>query len=85
MYNCVSVNKYIYMILQGCVKQFKCKTIKKNVISIWGRGGFHIVFGDKVTKMGHCERKTIKTFVFWDAPQLTKLINMNHNYKKINT
>jgi hypothetical protein len=38
------------MILQGCVKQFKCKTIKKNVISIWGGGGFHIVFGDRVTK-----------------------------------
>jgi len=29
--------------------------------------------------MAHYKKETIKTFVHWDAPQLFKLINMNHN------
>jgi len=32
--------------------------------------------------MAHCQKKknhSIKTFVLWDAPQLIKLINMNHS------
>jgi hypothetical protein len=29
--------------------------------------------------MAHYKKETIKTFVYWDAPQLIKLINMNHN------
>jgi hypothetical protein len=32
--------------------------------------------------MAHCKKKKkkiIKEFVLWDAPQLIKLINMNHN------
>jgi hypothetical protein len=52
------------MILQGCVKQFKCKTIKKNVISIWGGGGFHIVFGDRVTKWPIAKEKPSKHLCF---------------------
>ncbi len=28
---------------------------------------------------GPLQKKTIKTFVLWDAPQLIKLININHN------
>jgi len=45
------------------------------VISTWGGGKFHNFFGEKKKK----KKKTIKTFVLWDAPQLIKLINMNHN------
>jgi hypothetical protein len=30
--------------------------------------------------MAHCKKKkTIKTFVIWDALELIKLFNMNHN------
>jgi len=29
--------------------------------------------------MAHCKKKTIKTIVLWDAPQLIKLINMDGN------
>jgi len=44
-----------------------------------GEGGFHNVFGDRPTKWPAATKKTIKTFVLWDAPQLIKLININHN------
>jgi hypothetical protein len=50
-----------------------------------GEGEDFIIFLAIGWAMAHCKRKTIKTFVLWDAPQLIKLINMNHNYKKINT
>jgi hypothetical protein len=43
-----------------------------------GEGGFHNVFGDRPTKW-LIAKKTIKTFVLWDAAQLIKLININHN------
>jgi hypothetical protein len=29
--------------------------------------------------MALCQKKIIKTFVLWDASQLIKLININHN------
>jgi hypothetical protein len=29
--------------------------------------------------MAHCKKKIIKTIVLWDAPQLIKLMNVNHN------
>jgi hypothetical protein len=32
--------------------------------------------------MAHCQKKNIKTLVFWDTSQLIQLINMNH--KKFN-
>jgi hypothetical protein len=41
-----------------------------------GRGDFHNVFGNRPTEWPIAkekrkkERKTIKTFVLWDAPQL---------------
>jgi len=47
------------------------------MISIWGGGDIiKLFFGDRLTKWPIAKEKTIKTFVFWDAPQP---INMNHN------
>jgi len=43
-----------------------------------GVGAFHNVFGDRSTKWSIAKKK-IKTFVFWGAPQLIKLINTNQN------
>jgi len=53
----------------------------------WEGGGgrkFHNTFGDEPIGVDHCPPKekpfkTLKTFVFWDAPQPIKLTNMNHN------
>jgi hypothetical protein len=44
-----------------------------------GQGAkFENVFGDGSIKVGHC-KKIFKTFVFRDAPQSIKLINLNNN------
>jgi hypothetical protein len=45
------------------------------------RGGFHyfLVIGQPNGPLKNNLKKTIKTFVLWDASQLIKLINMNHN------
>jgi hypothetical protein len=45
------------------------------MISIWGGGDIIIYFfGDWLTKWPIAKEKTIKTFVFQDAPQPIKLI-----------
>jgi len=45
----------------------------------WGQGAkFQNGFGDVSIKVAHY-KKNFKTFVFWDAPQSIKLINLNHN------
>ncbi len=49
------------------------------MISTWGVRGLHNVFGDGPTKWPNARKKTIKTIMLWDAPQLIKLINMNDN------
>jgi hypothetical protein len=39
-----------------------------------GRGGFCNVFSNRPTKWPIAKNEIIKTFVFYDAPQLIKLI-----------
>ncbi len=58
-------------------------TIENSVIMghfyFGGQGAkFQNVFGDGSIKVTHCNL-FYKTFVFWDAPQSIKLINLNHN------
>ncbi len=77
------------MNLCGCLKQCKCKTNKyMYMVShhsvkqcnrydfFFSMGGFHNAFGYRPTKWLIAKKKKIKTFVFWNAPQL---INMIHN------
>ncbi len=41
-------------------------------------GGVQDVFGDGPMKVDHC-KKALWNICAWDAPQLIKLITMNHN------
>jgi hypothetical protein len=59
-----------------------CAAMWNNINFYLGRRGFHDVFGDELIEWPIAKKNKnhiIKTFVLWDAPQLIKLINMNHN------
>jgi hypothetical protein len=51
----------------------------KKEISIWGGGDFIMFLGIGQPNGPWHQKEFIKKFVLWDAWQLIKLINMNHN------